>query len=259
MEFLSVFPLAFFPPPITNKNTVQSFPLVSLHIPISGPVPSIFNLGLSRLLFHATYTTVAMNHIIKHHTMAQELVQIVTLRFKPSLQHRSEIPLSFRDVSRQLQEMPGVSATYLGEQMEHPGVWTWAIRWASPAALDAFLASPSLTSWMASIRAVAESYTFWRGVIRGNLGAALKAPCTEIFTAYGASDDWLDAHMKPFATNVDEAKLPGYWGSGYGDFGVVDQHGSNTPTAQGGHTISMILGWDSREAHLAERGDGKRA
>lgn len=195
-----------------------------------------------------------MNHIIKHTVASQQLVQIVTLKFKSSLYKGNEVPMSFRDVAHQLQEVPGVSCTYLGEQLEHPGTWTWAIRWASAAALDAFLASPSFTNWAASFRAVAESYVFWKALVRGNLSGALNAPCTEVFTAYGTSDDWLDAHMKPFAMNVDAAHLAGHHGSAIGQYDVF-MH--DTPDTPQGNTVSMLLGWDSKEAHLNQRGDGK--
>lgn len=195
-----------------------------------------------------------MNHILKQKTMSQELIQIAIFKFKPSLQQGSELPLSFRDVCRQLQAMPGVASSYLGEQLERPGKWTWVIRWASAAAHDAFLASPSFTNWIASFRAVVETYIFWKAHVRGSLSAALNAPCTEVFSAYGTADNWLEMRMKPFATNVDAANLAGYHGSFYGQYDVL-MHDSHNPPE--GNTVSMILGWDSKEAHLAERGEGK--
>lgn len=60
--------------------------------------------------------------------------------------------------------------------------------------------------------------------------------------------------MKPFAENVDSAKLPGHHGSFYGQYDVL-MH--DTPNPPEGNTVSMMLGWDSKEAHLAERGEGK--
>ncbi|EXV02682.1 AMB domain protein [Metarhizium robertsii] len=195
-----------------------------------------------------------MNHIIKQKTTSSELIQIATLKFKPSLQQGTELPLSFRDVCRQLQAVPGVSSTYFGQQIERPGTWTWIIRWASLAAHDAFLASPSFTNWIASFRAVVETYIFWKALVRGSLSATLNAPCTEVFTAYGTSDTWLEMRMKPFADNVDAANLPGHHGSFYGQYDVLMHDSHDVPE---GTTVSMMLGWDSKEAHLAERGEGK--
>ncbi|QUC18335.1 uncharacterized protein UV8b_02576 [Ustilaginoidea virens] len=195
-----------------------------------------------------------MNHIIKQSIVTQERIQIATLRFKPSLQRGSELPLSFRDVCRQLQAVPGVAASYLGEQLERPGTWTWIIRWAGAAAHDAFLASPSFTSWLASFRAVVDSYIVWKANVRGSLSAALNAPCTEVFTAYGASDTWLEMRMKPFAAGVDAASPPAYHGSFYGEYDVL-MHDAPAPPA--GNTVGILLGWDSKEAHLAQRGEGK--
>ncbi|KND90129.1 hypothetical protein TOPH_05241 [Tolypocladium ophioglossoides CBS 100239] len=186
---------------------------------------------------------------------SQEFVQVATLGFKPSLQpDPSHPPASFADVSAQLQAVPGVKAIYLGQQMERPATWTWAVRWASAAALDAFLASPSFTGWLASFRAVTDSYIFSKALLRGDVGAALNAPCTEVFTAYGATDGFLESRMKPFAANVAAGHLPGHHGSAFGQFEVLTQDGVIAPD---GNTVSMILGWDTKEAHLAQRGDGK--
>ncbi|KAG5956095.1 hypothetical protein E4U13_004556 [Claviceps humidiphila] len=194
-----------------------------------------------------------MNCILKQHTVSQQLIQVAVFTFKPSLHQTTsnELPLSFRDVCRRLQAMPGVSSSYLGEQLERRGRWTWVIRWASAAAHDAFLASPSFTRWIASFRSVVDTYVFWKAVVRGSLSAALNAPCTEVFTAYGASDRWLEMRMKPFAESVDAAHLPGHHGSFYGQYDVL-MHDAAHPSE--GKTVSMMLGWDSSKgAHLAER------
>ncbi|KAG5980300.1 hypothetical protein E4U55_004184, partial [Claviceps digitariae] len=215
-----------------------------------------------------------MNHILKQKPISQQLIQIAIFKFKPSLHkgHGSDLPLSFRDVCRRLQAMPGVASSYLGEQVERPGKWTWVIRWASAAAHDAFLASPSFTNWIASFRAIVETYVFWKANVRGSLSAALNAPCTEVFTAYGGGaggggggggpDSLLEMRMKPFVASVETAHLPGlgsgpgpgpgHHGSFYGQYDVL-MHDSAYPP--GGNTVSMMLGWDGKEAHLAERGD----
>ncbi|PNY28151.1 Uncharacterized protein TCAP_01916 [Tolypocladium capitatum] len=185
----------------------------------------------------------------------QECVQVATLNFKPSLQpDPSQPPASFTDVSAQLQAVPGVEAVYLGQQMERPATWTWAVRWASAAALDAFLASPSFTGWLASFRAIADSYILSEALLRGDVGAALDAPCTEVFTAYGTADGFLESRMAPFAANVDAGRLPGHHGSAFGQLDILTQHGVTAPD---GNKLAIILGWDTKEAHLAQRGDGK--
>ncbi|KAG6040479.1 hypothetical protein E4U41_000422 [Claviceps citrina] len=192
-----------------------------------------------------------MNYILKQKSMSQELIQIAVFKFKPSLQQGSELPLSFRDVCRRLQAMPGVASSYLGEQLERPGRWTWVIRWASAAAHDAFLASPSFRNWIASFRSIMETYIFWKAHARENLSVALNAPCTEVFTAYSTSDSGLEMRMKPVAANVDAASPPGHDGSFHGQYDVL-MHDSPRPPE--GDMVSMIHGWNSKEAHLAEKG-----
>lgn len=198
-----------------------------------------------------------MNHILKQNAVPQELIQIATLRFKSTIQHGGELPSSFHHVCRNLHAVPGVASSYLGEQLERPGTWTWIIRWASPAAHDAYLASPSFTSWISSFRAIVESYIFWKAHVRGSLSAALNAPCTEVFTAYGTSDTFLEMRMKPFAAGVDAESPPGYHGSFYGQFDVLMHDLPAPKAAEGGNTVSVIMGWDSKEAHLTEKAEGK--
>ncbi|KAJ6445845.1 dimeric alpha-beta barrel [Purpureocillium lavendulum] len=196
-----------------------------------------------------------MNHIIKQKMESQEFVQVATLTFRSALQPDPDAPpAAFYDVSAQVQAVPGARAVYFGQQMERPDHWTWAVRWASDAALDAFLASPSFTGWLADFRALADSYIFTKALLRGDAAAALAAPCTEVFTAYGCSPDWLDARMKPFANNVNAARLGGLHGSAYGQFDLLAQGGVEAPA---GITVSFILGWDSKATHMGHRGEGK--
>ena len=197
-----------------------------------------------------------MNHIIKQKLESQAFVQVATLTFRPGLQPSPNVPpAAFYDVSAQIQAMPGAKAVYLGQQMERPDHWTWAVRWASPAALDAFVASPSFAPWLTSFRQLADSYIFTKALLRGNLAAALDAPCTEVFTAYGASDSFLDARLMPFASAIANARLLGHHGSAYGRFDLVAQHGVDAPH---GITVSLLIGWDTKAAHMAQRGEGKR-
>ena len=226
---------------------------ITCHILKAKPSPASYG---GRLGWPPLPSFSRMNHIIKQKMENQEFVQIATLTFRPALQADGpdRPPASFYDVSAQVQAVPGARAVYLGQQMERPDHWTWAVRWASDAALDAFLASPTFTGWLADFRALTDSYVFTRALLRGDAAAALGAPCTEVFTAYGATSDWLDARMKPFANNVSAGRLEGLHGSAYGQFDLLTQGGVEAPA---GITVSFILGWDSKAVHLSHRGEGK--
>lgn len=184
-----------------------------------------------------------------------ENLQLSTLIFNPTLQESpSQPPHSFYNVNAQLKAIPGVTKIYLGRQIEYPDRWTWAVRWATGAALDAFLASPTYTDWLTSLRAVVDSVASTRSYMRGDLGAALCAPCTEIFSAYEADPDFIDTRVKPFSRCFDPEYMPGYKGLAFGQWQHMAHLGVAAPA---GNSVSMLLGWDSKEAHLAQRGDGK--
>ncbi|KYK55568.1 hypothetical protein DCS_07531 [Drechmeria coniospora] len=191
-----------------------------------------------------------MNHIIKQVPERHEFVQFATLTFRQGLQHSpSTPPLAFTHVSAQLQAVPGVKAIYLGQQMERPDHWTWAVCWASPAALDAYLASPIFDDWLDDFRATTDSYIFTKSLLRGDAAAALNAPCTEIFTAYGAPRSFLETRVKPLASRLSAGAVPGVRASAFGQFELLAEYGV---LALAGITVSVIIGWDTYEAQRAQ-------
>lgn len=166
----------------------------------------------------------------------------------------SSPPSAFYDVCAQLQAVPGVAAVYLGAQLEDPQSWVWAVRWATGAALDAFVASPTYTRWAAGLRAVTDSVASSCAFLHGSASAALASPCTEVFTAFAADPDFLDHRMRPFSKCFDPETMPGFRAAAFGQWRPVVYENAPLPV---GNTVAMILGWDSKEAHLAQRGEGK--
>ena len=166
-------------------------------------------------------------------------------------------PSTFYDVCAQLQAVPGVAAMYLGPQLEDPDSWVWAVRWATGAALDAFVASPTYTRWTAGLRAVTDSIASSRTSLNGcsaAAAAALSSPCTEVFTAFATDPNFLETRMRPFAKCFEREDVPGFRGAAFGQWVPVTFENAPLPV---GETVGMILGWDSKEAHLAQRGEGK--
>ncbi len=199
----------------------------------------------------------------------QEVTQLSILTFKPPTQppatngatnhyhqqrNPSSPPSAFFDVCAQLQAVPGVGAVYLGSQLEDPQSWVWAVRWATGAALDAFVASPTYTRWAAGLRAVTDSVASSCAFLHGCASAALGSPCTEVFTAFATDPNFLDARMRPFSKCFDRDLMPGFRAAAFGQWQPVAYENAPLPV---GNTVAMILGWDSKEAHLAQRGEGK--
>lgn len=183
------------------------------------------------------------------------LLEFITIKFKPILlPSSSSPPASFHSTVEPILSTSGVESIHIGQQIEHPELYTVVIRWDSPAAHDAFIASSASTAWHASLRAlVAAPPVTNHASFEGNLDAVLSAPVTEIFTAWGTEEDFLKKRMEPFAKAVDEGKLDGYHAIGWGAF---DQEAQDGVEVVAGPASRLILGWDSKEAHLQHKDVG---
>lgn len=187
-----------------------------------------------------------------------EVTQLSIVTFRPDLSppyNPPSPPSAFLDVAAKLQAVPGARASYLGYQLEDSRKWIWVVRWATGAALDAFLASPSYSRWFNSLRAVADTYASCRSFLHGNIAASLNSPCTEVITAFDTEPEFLQERLKPFARCFEREFISGYHALSFGKWLPVVYDGVSPPV---GHSAGMLIGWDSKEAHLAQRGEGMR-
>jgi quinol monooxygenase YgiN len=196
---------------------------------------------------------------------SQEITEMVTVAWNPSLQPSpSEPPAAFTAVATQLKATTGVNGVYLGRQIEHPDLWTWIVRWDSQAAYDGFVSSegfgPLIQSFLALLidpaspeaqalppRQPPTNIRFTGGTV----DTALDAPVTEVFSCYAVDDGFLDANLKTFAQALDSAGIPSYHGYAFGSFHY------EAPDQPKGEATRLLIGWDSKEAHLAQKGEGK--
>ncbi|KAK4171470.1 hypothetical protein QBC36DRAFT_339894 [Triangularia setosa] len=79
--------------------------------------------------------------------------------------------------------------------------------------------------------------------------AVLKAPCTEVFTAFGAEDGF-EEQVGRFVTAVKGDMPEGYKGADYGGEVKVDGEGGGN----GEKSVRMVIGWVSKEAHVEAKG-----
>lgn len=187
-----------------------------------------------------------------------EVTQLSIVTFRPDLSPPYSPPAppsAFLDVAAKLQAVPGARASYLGYQLEDSRKWVWVVRWATGAALDAFLASPSYARWLNSLRAVADTYASSRAFMGGNIAASLNSPCTEVVTAFDAEPNFLQDRIKPFSRLFEREYIQGYHSLCYGQWLPVIYDGVSPPV---GHSAGLFLGWESKEAHLSQRGEGMR-
>lgn len=178
---------------------------------------------------------------------SQEHVEITTLTFK------SHNPPDLTSIANHLKAVPGVKSLLFGQQIEHPSNCTLITLWSSPSAQRDFTTSEAYTSYSSHLRDIVEGHSSIKINMIGNLQAALSAPCTEFFSAYGVDIDFCEKGMKPFAEGVDKGGVPNYHGSAYGEF----ENSNPLRDHPSGPSVAIVLGWDSKEAHLAQRGDGK--
>ncbi|KAM5383618.1 hypothetical protein ACJZ2D_001855 [Fusarium nematophilum] len=184
------------------------------------------------------------------------IFESLLLKFKPALLVSPESPpASFPSVTDQLKAVAGVDSVYLGRPIEKPDFWVLGVRWTSRSAYDAFVASSAATEWHALLRALlvehpvaspAAAYT-------GDAEAALHAPITEFCTCWGADETFTNDNMKPFAEACDSVAMAGFHGLAYGEF-VQSEH--ENPAVIPGLASRLLLGWDSKEAHMQHKNVG---
>lgn len=174
---------------------------------------------------------------------------VVTLR-NPS----PEPPAAWADVTATLKSAPGVTALYSGRQVEDPSKAVLVVEWASPDAFSAFAASESYTPWFASLKAVAARdpapVLYKAALSASEPAAALGAPCTEVFVAYGVEPGFA-AKTAEFAAGLSRDAVAGYHGNAYGEITTPLAVG---PDGEKGPAVTLLLGWDSKEAHLDAKG-----
>ncbi|RDA95911.1 hypothetical protein CP533_5905 [Ophiocordyceps camponoti-saundersi (nom. inval.)] len=188
------------------------------------------------------------------------IIELITITFKPDLQPSpSSPPHSFlSSVCDQISRVPGVTSLHHGAVQERPTDWMLAVRWTSASELDAFVASAERTAWLAGLRAISAADVIRRLSLVGRPVEALSAPCTEVFFALGTEGDFIPARLKPFVDALEGEAMKGFHASAWGPLDVVARHGSELEApSEDGSAAAMLIGWDSKEAHLAHRGDGK--
>lgn len=181
-------------------------------------------------------------------------LEFVLMQINPSLMPSpSTPPPSFFSLAATLKQTPGVLALYYGQVIEDATKWQFIIRWESVAANQAFASSPALAPLQAGLAGLVASPPILSPTTEYSHGvdAALAGPVTEVCTCWGVDEGFHAENMTAFANPVDAAKLPGFNGMARAEF---DQPAHPDPSVVEGHASRIILGWDSKEAHMAHKG-----
>ncbi|KAL6873217.1 hypothetical protein J3F83DRAFT_732500 [Trichoderma novae-zelandiae] len=185
-----------------------------------------------------------------------ELIELSTFTLK---NNPPSPPQTLLAALHTLASAPGLIALYFGPHIESPTTYASVARWSSQASRDAFVDSPAFAAWKASFSesealdtlAVLASSSPYTG---RDAAVPLEAPCTEIFTSFGADDDYLENRLDPFVKAITSANLPGLVGGFTAEFAPVRHVGVDEPEPK---TVVLLLGWNSKADHEAQRGEGK--
>ncbi|PHH77721.1 hypothetical protein CDD80_283 [Ophiocordyceps camponoti-rufipedis] len=180
--------------------------------------------------------------------MATATLSFVLFTFKPASQPAPDSPPdSFSTICSPLLAAPGLISLQVGLLMEDAPTWVLLSRWESPAALDTWQESDPFDVFIEGLHTVSEDVVPEQAEVAGDVTAVLSAPCVEIFYALEAEHVFLKERLPAFARGLQGEGMKGFHGLCYGKLDV----------GAGKESAVMLLGWDSKEAHLAQRGDGK--
>ncbi|KAK3898936.1 hypothetical protein C8A05DRAFT_18552 [Staphylotrichum tortipilum] len=141
----------------------------------------------------------------------------------------------------EIRRREGFRRALFGVKMEDPETGVLCTEWSTPSAALSYSHPPQPSTTASALvftTAVADA---------GEWHRALSAPCTEVFTAYGAEEEF-EGNVARFVAEVRGRMPTGAEGAA---FGVAT--GDGTGKEEGG-TVRMVIGWESRERHVEEKG-----
>jgi quinol monooxygenase YgiN len=174
---------------------------------------------------------------------SEEITEFCVLKFKDG---GSEPPQGWEGVTGPLKAAEGCKAIYFGEQLEDPGTWVLVIQWTCQEAFRNFVGLPTFKPWFNTYQALIAKESMSQATLTHDATAALSAPCTEVVTAYDIEPVFMD-NTQLFVERI-EGKLPGCHGCAYGQVSFAKGDEENSAVAK------LIIGWDSKEVHLAAKG-----
>ncbi|KAK0669409.1 hypothetical protein QBC41DRAFT_274713 [Cercophora samala] len=139
------------------------------------------------------------------------------------------------DVVNEMKAQSGFQQGFFGQKLEDPGTWVLATEWLSPSAANKYIASTK--DHVQAKETLAYQFDT----------AVLKAPCTEVFTAF-ETEEGFEEQVGRFVSAVEGDKPEGYEGADYGGEVKVDGDGD------GEKSVRMVIGWVSKEAHVEAKG-----
>ncbi|KAH6619827.1 hypothetical protein B0J18DRAFT_435101 [Chaetomium sp. MPI-SDFR-AT-0129] len=148
----------------------------------------------------------------------------------------------------ELKNLNGFRRALFGPKLEDPNVGVLLTEWLSPEAALAYQSSQPSTSL--NINRESKETVAITAAPGQDWESALRAPCTEVFTAYGPENGYVEGTGR-FVSAVDTSPAEGYKGAAFGS-GVVQRRKEGDVDEE--QVVRLVLGWTSREAHLEAKG-----
>ncbi|KAL2255540.1 hypothetical protein VTK26DRAFT_3161 [Humicola hyalothermophila] len=147
-----------------------------------------------------------------------------------------QTPRVSSDLAEGIRKQDGFQGASFGLKMEDPDTGIFCTEWSS---------RESATSYLSSLGTSVEAKETLLIAMTSPSRRALEAPCTEIFTAFGAEEGFMEA-VGRFVAAVEKTPPVGYLGAQFGE--------STGGDGDGDKAVRMLLGWTSKEAHLEAKG-----
>ncbi|KAK4044536.1 hypothetical protein C8A01DRAFT_42716 [Parachaetomium inaequale] len=154
-------------------------------------------------------------------------------------------------VLNEFKKQEGFQRALFGVKMEDPETGVLCTEWSSAEAATSYRSSQLGTSLGAKETlafAAAAGEQQQQQQQQQGWRAALGAPCTEVFTAFGVEDGFAEGNVGRFVSAVGARPPEGFEGLAFGESVQGDDGGGEE------RAVRMVIGWVSREAHLEAKG-----
>jgi heme-degrading monooxygenase HmoA len=127
------------------------------------------------------------------------------------------------------------------------------IDWESKDSHRAFINSPSYGPFKARLASLMESVHLHH-IPQPDTKLIGRAPVTEVATFHDAEPGMLE-NVEKVATTLEKNKPEGFHGAIYGKVieEIVRHKDAGKKDVEGGEAVVLLIGWDSKEAHLKFR------
>ncbi|KAK4190532.1 hypothetical protein QBC35DRAFT_71309 [Podospora australis] len=145
-----------------------------------------------------------------------------------------------------IKDKTGVLRIFFGQKIEDPTSGVLVTEWSSQSGARAYISSELARNLQAK-----ETLAY----VLNAADIFTAAPCTEVFTAFGAEEGFgsADGNVGRFVSGLEETGKPeGYFGAAFGEEVALVGGGGETGGEEntGRRSVRLVIGWESKDAHV---------